>query len=164
MRRILFAVILVVASATVAAADSFEEANSAYQRGDYAVAMKLWRPLAEQGDSSAQVNLGVLYHNGQGVPQDYQEAMKWYRKAAEQGHPGAQSNLGRLYDNGQGVPQDFVRAHMWFNLSAAASSGDNGKKAMKNRDLVASRMTATQIEKAQEMARRCQETKFKECD
>ena len=90
--------------------------------------------------------------------------MKWYRKAAEQGHAGAQNNLGLMYANGQGVPQDFIRAYMWSNLAAAASSGDEGKAAMKLRDDVASQMTAAQIGTAQGMARRCQETKFKECD
>ena len=90
--------------------------------------------------------------------------MQWYRKAAEQGDAVAQSNLGTMYDKGRGVPQDFVRAHMWFNVAGAALSGDVGKTVMKNRDVVASQMTAAQIGKAQEMAWRCQETKFKECD
>ena len=52
----------------------------------------------------------------------------------------------------------------WFNLAAAALSGDEGKTAMKRRDRVALDMTAAQIEKAQEMALRCQRSKFKECD
>ena len=53
---------------------------------------------------------------------------------------------------------------MWYSIAAAASSVDEEKEAMKHRDSVASRMTAAQIEKAQEMVRRCQETKFKECE
>ena len=128
MRRILFAVFLVVACATVAAADSNEEAKSAYGRGDYALAAQLFRSSAEQGDARAQ------------------------------------NNLGGMYTQGRGVSQNFVRAHMWFNVAAAALSGDEGKAAMKNRDHVASQMTAAQIEKAQEMARRCQQSQFKECD
>ena len=68
MRRFLFAVILVVACATSATADSIEEAVSAYDRGDYALAARLLRPLAEQGDAWAQFGLGMLYLNGQGVP------------------------------------------------------------------------------------------------
>jgi TPR repeat protein len=39
---------------------------------------------AENGVVAAQVNLGVVYANGQGVPQDEQKAFKWYRLAAEQ--------------------------------------------------------------------------------
>jgi len=53
---------------------------------------------------------------------------------------------------------------MWNNVAAAALSGEEGKAAMTNRDDVASCMTPAQIGQAQEMARRCQDTKFKECD
>jgi uncharacterized protein len=65
----------------------------------------------------AQYNLGVMYDDGQGVPQDYAVAVSWYRKAAEQGDADAQVNLGVLYGMGQGVPQDYVIAHMWFSLA-----------------------------------------------
>ena len=94
MRRLLFAVFLVVACATVAAADSYTDAVSAVIRDDYALAARLFHPLAEQGHAGAQCFLGVLYANGQGVPQDYQEAGQWYRRAAEQGDAAAQFHLG----------------------------------------------------------------------
>ena len=164
MRRILFAVFLVGACATVAAADSNEEAKSAYGRGDYALAAQLFRSRAEQGNARAQNNLGGMYTQGRGVSQDYQEALKWYRRAAEQGIASAQNNLGLMYENGRGVRRDLIRAHMWYNVAAPALSGDEGKAAMKRRDRVALDMTAAQIEKAQEMALRCQRSKFKECD
>ena len=90
----------------------------------------------------------MIYDLGLGVPQDAQEALKWYRKAAEQGDASAQLNLGVMYHEGQGVPQDFIRAHMWYNVAAAAWSGDGGKISMKNRDIVASQITAVKIEKA----------------
>ena len=201
MRRFLFAVILVVAGATGAVAGPAEEADSAYQRGDYAQAMNLWRPLAAQGNARAQFSLGLSYELGHGVSQDTQEAAKWYRKAAEQGHVEAQFLLGvmytqgqgvpqdaqaalkwfrkaakqgdaeaqfrlsAMYRNGQGVPQDFIRAYMWSIVAGgSALSSHDGKTGKKNRSSVTSSMTAAQIEKAQEMARRCQKTKFKECD
>ena len=77
-----------------------------------------YRSLAEQGDASAQNTLGIMYYNGDGVPQDYQEAMKWYRLAAEQGHAGAQFNLGVMYASGKGVPQDVQVAVKWWRLAA----------------------------------------------
>ena len=80
MRRFLFAVFMVVAGATGAAADSFEDGLSAYERGDYPQAMNLWRPLAAQGDARAQFKLGVMYRHGEGVPKDVQEAVTWYRR------------------------------------------------------------------------------------
>ncbi len=64
----------------------FDEGIAAYDRGDYASAIREWRPLAEQGVAKAQFKLGLMYDNGRGVPQDYAEAVKWYRKAAEQGY------------------------------------------------------------------------------
>ena len=74
---------------------------------------------AENGDASAQLELGLRYARGLGVPQDFTEALKWFRKAADQGDPQAQNNVGILYDNGQGVAQDFVEAYEWANLAAA---------------------------------------------
>lgn len=164
MQRILFAVMLIVVCATFAAAGPLEDANSAYQREDYMRAAQLYRPLAEQGDAQAQRYLGRMYYKGQGVPQDYQEALNWYRKAAKQGDEMSQLDLGRMYYKGQGIPQDFIRAHMWINTALVTSKGHGRKEAMENQDYTISQMTAAQIEQAQEMARHCQETKFKECD
>src|SRR5712691_4348728 len=62
------------------------------------------RAAAEEGEAKAQFNLGVMYDNGQGVPQDYNEAAKWYTKAAEQGFPAAEYNLAGMYEDGRGVP------------------------------------------------------------
>jgi uncharacterized protein len=130
-------------------AEDFVRGGSAYDSGDYATALKLWRPLAEQGSVGAQFNIGLVYDQGNGVPQNYKEAVFWWRKAAEQGHAGAQANLGFMYRTGNGVPQDDVVAHMWSNLAAAQGS-ENGRE---NRDLYARRMTPSQIEKAQDLAR-----------
>ena len=73
---------------------------------------------ARQGNKYAQFSLGVLYYNGQGVPQDYNQAAQWYRKAAEQGRADARNNLGVLYDQGQGVPQDYNQAAQWYRKAA----------------------------------------------
>jgi TPR repeat protein len=122
---------------------------AAYEKSDYATALQLMLPLAENGDSSAQATLGLLYFNGWGVPQNDWAAARWYSKAAEQGDALAQNNLGVMYDEGRGVPQDHALAHMWYNLAAA--SGD--KVAAKNRDIAAKQMTPAQIAEAQKLAR-----------
>jgi uncharacterized protein len=135
--------------------DDFQDGLDATRKGDYKTAFTLWKPLAEQGNITAQYNLGTMYHEGEGVPQDYKEAVRLYRLSAEQGYAKAQSNLGVMYNNGKGVLQDYALAHMWFNLS-----GSNGhKNGMKNRGIVEKRMTPSQIEKAQEMARNWKPTK-----
>jgi TPR repeat protein len=96
----------------------FEEGLAAAKAGDYATALREWKPLAELGNSSAQYHLGIMYENGQGIPQDYKEAVKWYRNAAEQGHAGAQYNLALMCRNGQGVPQNDKEAVKWYREAA----------------------------------------------
>jgi len=107
----------------------------------------------------AQFNLGVMYRKGKGVPQDYKTAVKWYRLAAEQGNAHAQNNLARSYYFGTGVPVDYVYSYMWANI--AASSGN--ENALKGRDIVAKKMTPSQIEKAQDLTRECVRKNYKGC-
>lgn len=99
------AVVLVslIIMSTPTAAGPLEEGIAAYNRGDPAAALKLWQPLAEAGNPDAQVNIGVLHANGEGVPQSYSEALAWYRKAADQGDVFALNNLGLMYMRGQGI-------------------------------------------------------------
>ncbi len=121
---------------------------------DYADAVKWYRKAAEQGMADAQYNLGLKYDNGLGVPQDYAEALKWYRKAAEQGNASAQTNLGVMYGVGEGVPQDYVQAHVWYSLAAFSfPPGEDRDRVVKNRDIIAEKMTPAQISEAQKLAR-----------
>jgi TPR repeat protein len=112
-------VLSIVCLAVPTWADFFECHMTLHFRGDFATALREWRPLAEQGDADDQFKLGVLYDNGCGVPQDYGQARQWYKKAAAQEHAEAQFYLGRLYFNGQGVPQDFDQARHWWEKAAA---------------------------------------------
>ncbi|MDR0812345.1 MAG: sel1 repeat family protein [Paludibacter sp.] len=89
-----------------------------YNDGDYVQAYEWWLKAADQGNLSAQGNIGVMYHNGKGVAQDYQEAVKWYRKAAEQGDAFAQNCLGICYYFGNSVKQDYKEAVKWFRKAA----------------------------------------------
>ena len=102
---------------------NFNKGLAAYQSGDYATALREWRPLAEQGHDYAQNNLGWMYHNEQGVLQDY------------------------------------VYAHMWWNITASSGNED----ASENRDIVAKRMTPSQIETAQRLAQECEKKNYKGC-
>ena len=83
------------------------------------------------------------------LKQDYKKAVRLYRLSAEQGNALAQYSLGLMHQKGQGVPKDYVLAHMWWNISS--SNGHNGD--IKFRDIIEKRMSPSQIEKAQEMAR-----------
>ncbi len=153
MKRVALAVALLIGLAVPAWAD-FQAGVAAYSRGDYATAFQEFKPLAEQGDARAQFRLGFMYAKGQGVSQDYAEAIKWYQKAAEQGDAAAQNNLGFTYSRGQGIPQDYTLAHMWYNLAASHwPPGSDRDMAVKNRDIVAAKMTPAQIAEAQRLAR-----------
>jgi TPR repeat protein len=122
LKRAIAAIVLAFAFDAPVAAGTFEDAVDAHARGDYAKALRLIRPLANDGDASAQFNLGLMYTTGQGVEQDNAAAALWFRKAAEQGYALAQSNLGTLYLYGRGVTQDDTEAVMWFRK--AADQGD----------------------------------------
>jgi TPR repeat protein len=181
-----------VAQSLGLARETADAAYATYKEGRYQTAMRLARPLAEQGDAHAQSLLGLLYYHGQGVQKDFTAAATWFRKAAEQGDATAQSHLGIIFFQGQGVPQDKtqamtwfrraanqgdaqaqynlglsyiegegepvdnVRAHMWFNLAAArfpASDLGDRNAAIKERDLVAAKMSPQEIAEALRLAR-----------
>ena len=98
--------------------DHLQEGITAYKEKNYAVALKELQPLADKGKAEAQMVIGAMYDNGEGVQLDYRQAVLWYDKAAEQGNANAQYNLGMMHANGLGVPQDWVQALKWFNLAA----------------------------------------------
>ena len=164
MRCGLFAVILFVTCATGAAADSFEDAVSALQVGDSALAARLFRPLAEQGEPQAQIKLGSLYEKGQGVQQSDQEAVKWYRKAAGQSNAEAQALLGAMYF--KAVPQDNVRAYLWFDLSVQEYLRQGGKnmETEQRRDAIGAQLTSPQIAAIQRLARQCRLSNYTNCE
>lgn len=160
MRFVLLAFVASLVTTSVASAD-FNAGLKAYYRLDFNRALAEWRPLAQQGDHSAQYQIGVLHYRGEGVIQDFREAAKWFRMAAEGGDADGQFNLALLYVEGKGVPKDLVRAHMWLDLAASGYDAygnqvwavDNRALASQSRDWVADRMTTGEIVRAQQLAR-----------
>jgi TPR repeat protein len=121
-KTVVVALIVAAGIAGSAAAGPFEDGTAAYNRRDYVTAMRLLRPIAEQGNAEAQKYLGDMYFIGQSVPKDYAAAASWYRKAADQGYAAAQYSLGLMYAHGQSVPQDYAAAANWYRK--AADQGD----------------------------------------
>jgi TPR repeat protein len=117
-RTVLGALLATLVVAGAAVAGPLEDADAADEQGDYATALRLWRPLAAQGNAVAQASLGFMYREGHGVVQNY------------------------------------VQAHMWFNLAGAYAGSDKTTReyAMRNRDLLAAKMTPGQIAEAQKLA------------
>src|SRR5262245_48134220 len=85
----MLAIVLLMSLAETATAGPLEDADAAIKRRDYATAVRLIRPLAEQGNANAQYKLGVFYDNGLGVPQDKVSAYMWLNLSASQGREGA---------------------------------------------------------------------------
>ena len=86
MRNLTVTICLTIAvllgSAGMSWGADLQKGLAAAQRGDFATALREWRPLAQQGNADAQHNLGVMYEKGPGVPQNYKTAVKWYILAA----------------------------------------------------------------------------------
>jgi len=109
MRSILLLISLLFLAATVAGgtnAGPFDRAKAAYMRGDYAEVIRIIEPLAKQGDPNAQFNLGIMYGNGEGVPQSEFEAQRWFRKAAKYGHVQSSADFASKKPNPNQIPGD----------------------------------------------------------
>ena len=78
---------------SVAVAGPWEDGMAAYNRGDYTPAIRLFRPLAEQGNPKAQSVLGVMFRKGEGVPKNPARAHMWFSFAAARGDARAKTEL-----------------------------------------------------------------------
>jgi TPR repeat protein len=76
-----------------AVAGPWEDGMAAYNRGDYVPAIRLFRPLAEQGNAKAQNVLGVMYRKGEGVARNSVRAFLWFNRAAARGDARAKAEL-----------------------------------------------------------------------
>ncbi len=117
-RSLLLALALTTGAWVPVQAQTFEQSHAAYERKDYRTAFAGFKKLAEQGLAIAQINLGLMYADGEGVPKNEQQAVAWYRKAAEQGSATAQMSLGVMYADGRGVPKDEQQAAAWYRKAA----------------------------------------------
>jgi TPR repeat protein len=138
------ALLVQLAVAATALAGPYEDAQAAYAKGDFATALKLYRPLAQRGDARAQEAIGAMYERGEGgLSKDGAEALHWYKMAdderkalkayndadyaaalrifrplADRGQILAEYLVGLMYANGQGVEQSFAETMKW-HLKAA---------------------------------------------
>ncbi len=104
---------------------------------DYAKALEFFRKAADANFALAEVNLGALYFNGQGVARDYKEAAKWNRLAADQGLAPAEANLGLMYVHGQGVGVDYLEGQRLLRLAVEQNfltGGECSGRPLRRRD------------------------------
>jgi len=101
------------------ACSNFDESVAAYDRGNYATALFEWQRLARLGYLPAQYNLGLMYYNGDGVPQDYVQTYQWINLAASQGYKYALDN--RHIVANELTPDQFAEAQRrvreWWMLT-----------------------------------------------
>ena len=166
--------------AVPAIAGPLEEGLAAYERYDFATALTVLEPLAEQGNVEAQLRLGLIYHKGLGVRRDSAKAMKWLRLAADQDNAQAQYVLGTIYwwkndyaetfklylrsaQHGYGYAEDYLgdmyaqgfgvpvdNVQAYFWHDRAAAQGV--QNAAEKRDLIAKKLTPDEIAHAQKLA------------
>jgi len=117
VKRVTIALLLLLIT-TAPALANFKDGIRAARKQDFATALREFKPLAEQGHSGAQFNMGVMYMHGRGVERNMVKALDLFFKSAEQGFPGAMNNLGRLFVEGKGVEKDFAEAVRWFRKAA----------------------------------------------
>ncbi|HEU4958329.1 MAG TPA: SPOR domain-containing protein [Sphingomicrobium sp.] len=116
MRKLLLGLMIGTAAALPVHAQTVSAGIEAWQKGDTAGAVAIWRPLADKGDADAAFNLGQAYRLGRGVPLDLAQAQSWLERAARKGHIDAQTTLGLLlFQNG-----NRVAAMRWLNGAAEA--------------------------------------------
>ena len=131
MKLLAFGVLIGLTSApipTPAAAETtaelYQQGIHAFERAQFQKAIRIWRPIADNGHREAQFNLGAMYDNGKGTKKNPTEASKWYRWAADQGHVIAQYSLGNLYLAGRRVHQDTEQAIKWYRKAGEQGHTD----------------------------------------
>ena len=102
----------------------YQEATTAFERGDAPTALREFQSLADNNDARGQYGLGVMHDLGEGVPKSPEQAATWYRLSAEQGYADAQNNLGVMYENGEGVPKNYDEAMKWYRKAAESGNKD----------------------------------------
>ena len=136
-----------------------------YEYGNYDIALKYWRALAEDGDCDAEYGLGLLYFRGAGVTKSYREARNWWFNSADRGQSQSQIALGIMYSQesipyspficrrGCGVGKDLVTAYKWFGVASKIGTRSEQEMADKFLKRIQGEMTPEQISTADAMTR-----------
>lgn len=102
---------------------NFKAGLAAYEANNLKLAYENFLKGSNEGDTSSQYNLAIMYENGIGIKKNEKYALFWYNKAALKGNAAAQFNLGVLYENGKGTKVDFAQANKWYRKAATQGDG-----------------------------------------
>ncbi len=132
-----------------------------YQQGQYDIARKMWKPMAQNGDCDAQYALGLLYFNGLSVRKNYSTALKWWGRAAQQAQPQGLNSLGVVYAHqrvpyttldckkGCGEARNLIQAYKWFGLALEYGPPREVKFAQKSLDRISLEMSDAEVLESQ---------------
>jgi localization factor PodJL len=117
-----------------------------YEKGigvnrDITLARQWYTRAAEKGNAKAMHNLAVMIAEGGGGKPDYASAVKWFEQASQMGVRDSQYNLAILLARGLGTQQSLVRSYVMF----AVAGGQGDVDALKKRDEVGARLSATDL-------------------
>lgn len=129
IRTVLASGILFTFMANGAFADDDAAGMAAFKRGDFTTAANEWTVAAQKGDPNAEVNLGVLYAKGRGVPMDLGQAMNLYTLAADQGNSLAQYLLAEMYAKGWGLPDNNAQTMRLTQMLSTQGNADAANAA-----------------------------------
>ena len=108
-----------------AARADFDSAERAYEQNDYPTAQQEFMRLAKEGDARAQFKIGLMYDDGDVMPQNPEEAMRWYQLAAGNGNIDAQKLLAFFYYTGtHNVTRDEAESARWYLRAAQAGDAE----------------------------------------
>lgn len=123
----LLAAVLLFGVLPPAMAADFSYGQRLYSIGDYAGALKIWRLLAEDGDTRAQYSMALMYLKGMGVPQDNEKARFWAEKSAAGNFGPAKALLTMLGDSPQTLANKSRMAAGMSTTSAADRDTPEGR-------------------------------------
>lgn len=121
------AAVLVGCTTVPANRSAYNLGVDAFRARDFASARVHWAKSVEEGDSSAENNLGYLLFHALGGPPEAARAVTLWRKAALTGHPESQLHLGSAYEGGKGIAQSSVEAYAWYRCSIAGAEAAEGR-------------------------------------
>jgi TPR repeat protein len=99
--------------------DSLAKGLMAFDGKDYATAVRLVTPYAQQGHCLAQFVLGYAYQYGLSVEKSDSIGRYWLERAAEQKQPAAMGPLAvNYFSTGSGNSEHLIRAYLWAMLAA----------------------------------------------
>jgi len=96
-----------------------EQGVEAARKGEYEMAVSLFRQASMAGNPRALNNLAMSYFRGLGVDRNIHEAVAYFERAVHAGDAGAAYNLGYIYQYGVGVVPDRTRAIGWYRQAVA---------------------------------------------